>query len=85
MTMKSEILESMKAVLIEYGSPEEMVSYSSVDRLLGYIRVWHLKTNSQPMLDLLYRYSGHNRPTTVLDIHDILSHIRRWYREESSK
>ncbi len=85
MTMKSEILESMKAVLIEYGSPEDMLSYSSVDHLMGHIRVWQLKTNSQPMMNLLQRYSGHNRPSTVLEVHDILSHIRRWYREETSK
>jgi hypothetical protein len=83
--MKSEILESMKAVLIEYGSPEDMLSYSSIDHLMGHIRVWQLKTNSQPMLELLERYSGHNHPSTVLEVHDILSYIRRWYREESSK
>jgi hypothetical protein len=83
--MKSEILDSMKAVLIEYGSPELSTSYPNVERLFESIRVWQKKTDSQSMLKILSQYSGRNTPLTILEVHDILSHIRRWYREESSK
>ena len=77
--MKSEIKTEVAQVLAEYGSPQHMISYASVDALLGYIRQWYSQTKSTELLDILIKNYGENRPSNVHDVQNLLSDIRKWY------
>jgi hypothetical protein len=77
--MTPEIKAEMANVLAEYGSPQHMISYASVDVLLGYIRKWYSQIKSVELLDVLIENHGENRPTSVQDVQNILSDIRKWH------
>ena len=77
--MTPEIKAEMANVLAEYGSPQHMISYASVDALLGYIRKWYSQTKSVELLDVLIENHGENRPTNVQDVQNIISDIRKWH------